>query len=153
MHKQVRDVYGHKPRTNRRQANRQFLAWTKMRRLRLSKMSKAIDQQLWCLARNLASIDALIAWGARALVAGRHWCRKLLVISELVRQQMILYRSDTRSIRDRIVSLIQFDIRPIVCGKTRDNVEFGAKISISVSSDDLHSWIVSAEIPATKEKT
>jgi len=52
-----------------------------------------------------------------------------------VRQQKILYQSDSRSIPDRIVSLYQAHIRPIVRGKARSNVEFGAKISISVTGD------------------
>jgi IS5 family transposase len=56
-------------------------------------------------------------------------------VSELVRQQNILYHSDSRSIPDRTVSLYQAHIRPIVRGKARCNVEFGAKISISVTGD------------------
>jgi hypothetical protein len=59
----------------------------------------------------------------------------LLVISELVRQQTILYHADSRSIPDRIGSLCQAHIRPIVRGKASCNVEFGAKISISVSGE------------------
>ena len=58
-----------------------------------------------------------------------------MVISELVRQQTILDQSDSRSIPDRIVSLSQAHIRPIVRGKARCNVEFGAKISISVTGE------------------
>ena len=57
--------------------------------------------------------------------------QKLLMISELVRQQTILYHTDIRSIYDRIVSLCQANIRPIVRGKARCNAEFGAKSSIS----------------------
>jgi len=63
--------------------------------------------------------------------------RKLLVISELVHQQRILYHSDSRSIPDRSVSLSQAHIRPIVRSKARCNVEFGAKISISVTDNGL----------------
>ena len=37
----------------------------------------------------------------------------------------------------RIVSLSQVHVRPIVRGKARSNVEFGAKISISVTGDGL----------------
>lgn len=81
------------------------------------------------------SIDALIACGGCLLAAGRHIYQKLLVISELVRQQTILYHADSRSIPDRIVSLCQAHIRPIVRGKARCNVEFGAKISISVTGE------------------
>lgn len=57
------------------------------------------------------------------------------MVSELVPQQKILYHSDSRSIPDRIVSLYQAHIRPIVRGKARSNVEFGAKISVSVTGD------------------
>jgi transposase, IS5 family len=54
-----------------------------------------------------------------------------------VRQQTILDQSDSRSIPDRIVSLSQAHIRPIVRGKARCNVEFGAKIAISVTGEGL----------------
>jgi hypothetical protein len=134
-HPQVRESFGQKPRTHRKKARQQFLAVTKKKRPRISKILKAIKQQLGHLERNLASIDALINCGACLLAAGRYWYRKLLVVSELVRQQRILYHSDSRSIPHRIVSLYQAHIRPIVRGKARCNVEFGAKISISVTGD------------------
>jgi hypothetical protein len=54
------------------------------------------------------------------------------VISELHRQQTILLYAKTRSIPDRIVNLVQRQVRPIVRGKARAAVEFGAKISVSV---------------------
>jgi len=135
MHPQVRGRFGHKPRTHRKQARQQFLAVAKKKRPRINKIRKAIKQQLGHLKRNLASIDGLIACGGCLLAAGRHIYQKLLVISELVRQQTILYHADSRSIPDRIVSLCQAHIRPIVRGKARCNVEFGAKISISVTGE------------------
>ncbi|MFN9694897.1 MAG: hypothetical protein ACK550_14060, partial [Synechococcaceae cyanobacterium] len=55
-----------------------------------------------------------------------HWWHKLLVISELHRQQTILLYSKTRSIPDRIVNLVQRQVRPMVRGKARAAVEFGA---------------------------
>jgi IS5 family transposase len=135
MHPQVRECFGHKPRTHRKKARQQFLAVAKKKKPRISKIRKAIKQQLGHLKRNLASVDALIACGGCLLAAGRHIYQKLLVISELVRQQTILYDADSRSIPDRIVSLCQAHIRPIVRGKARCNVEFGAKISISVTGE------------------
>jgi IS5 family transposase len=107
----------------------------KKKRPRINKIRKAIRQQLGHLRRNLASIDAPTACGASLLAAGRYAYQKLLVVSELVRQQNILDQSDSRSIPDRIVSLSQAHIRPIVRGKARCNVEFGAKISISVTGE------------------
>jgi hypothetical protein len=135
MHPQVRESFGHKPRTHRKQARQQFLAVAKKKRPRINKIRKAIKQQLGHLKRNLASIDGLIACGGCLLAAGRQIYQKLLVISELVRQQNILYLADSRSIPDRIVSLCQAHIRPIIRGKARCNVEFGAKISISVTGE------------------
>jgi len=135
MHPPIREAFGQKPRTHRKKARQQFLAVAKKKRPRISKIRRAIKQQLGHLERNLGSIDALIACGACLWAAGRHWYHKLLVVSELVRQQKILYHSDSRSIPNRIVSLFQAHIRPIVRGKARCNVEFGAKISISVTGD------------------
>jgi IS5 family transposase len=135
MHSKVREVFGHKPRIYRKKARQQFLAVAKKKRPWISNIRRAIKQQLGYLKHNLASIDALMACGGSPLVAGRQIYRKLLVVSELFRQQTILYHADTRSIPDRIVSLCQAHIRPIVRGKARCNVEFGAKISISVTGD------------------
>jgi hypothetical protein len=133
MHPQVRERICHKPRTHRKQARRQFLAVAKKKKPRINKIRKAIKQQLGYLKRNLSCIDALISCGGCLLAAGRYIYQNLLVVSELVRQQTILYHGDSRSIPDRIVSLSQAHIRPIVRGKARCNVEFGARISISVT--------------------
>jgi hypothetical protein len=54
------------------------------------------------------------------------------VISELHRQQSILLYAKTRSMPDRIVNLVQRQVRPIARGKARAAFEFGAKISVSV---------------------
>ena len=126
MHLQVRECFGHKPRTHRKQARKQFLAVAKKKRPRIHMIRKAMKHQLGHLNRNLASIDALIACGASLLAAGREAYQKLMVVSERFRQQNILYHSETRSIPDRIVSLCKAQIRPIVRGKARCNVEFGA---------------------------
>jgi len=122
MHPQVRESFGHKPRTHRKQARQQFLAVAKKKRPRINKIRKAIKQQLGHVKRNLSSIDALIACGGCLLAAGRPIYQKLLVISELVRQQTILYHADSRSIPARIISLCQAHIRSIVRRKACCNV-------------------------------
>lgn len=135
MHPQVREAFGHKPRTHRRKARQQFLSVAKNKKPRITKIRKAIKHQLGYLRRNLASIVALIDCGGCLLAAGRHIFQKLLVVSELVRQQTIPYHADSRRIPDRIVSLFLSHISPIVRGKARCNVEFGAKILISVTGE------------------
>lgn len=55
----------------------------------------------------------------------------LLVVTEVYRQQLWMYENKKNSIDDRIVSLTQPHIRPIVRGKAGKSVEFGAKLSAS----------------------
>jgi len=122
----------HKPRYDRGRARAAFLNVAKQKKPRRRKIKAAIRHQLDYLQRNLDAIDTLIAAGARLSALKVHWWRKLLVISELHRQQTILLVAKTRSIPDRIVNLVQRHVRPIVRGKARAAVEFGAKISVSV---------------------
>jgi len=49
----------------------------------------------------------------------------LLVVTEVYRQQLWMYQNNKQSIEDRIVSLTQPHIRPIVRGKAGKPVEFG----------------------------
>ena len=55
----------------------------------------------------------------------------LLVITEVNRQQLDMYENSQNRIDDRIVSLTQPHIRPIIRGKAGIPVEFGAKLSAS----------------------
>jgi hypothetical protein len=126
------DFRKHRPRYDRGRARANFLSVAKQKRPRRRKIKAAIRRQLDYLQRNLDAIDVLIASGAMLSGLKSHWWQKLLVISEMHRQQSILLYSKTRSIPDRIVNLVQRQVRPIVRGKARAAVEFGAKISVSV---------------------
>lgn len=55
----------------------------------------------------------------------------LLVITEVYRQQLWMHENESNRIDDRIVSISQLHIRPIVRGKAGKPVEFGAKLSVS----------------------
>ena len=83
-------------------------------------------RQLSYLQRHLEAIDALIAAGASHSALKPHCWQKLLACSELFRQQSFLINSKTRSFPDRLVNLVQRHVRPIVRGKARAAVEFGA---------------------------
>jgi IS5 family transposase len=163
LYEQVRDELEGKPRTYRRQARREYLAVSKQRKPNAKVLRKAVGGQLRYLKRNLAHIDALLAAGAslRALSARQY--RLLLVISEVMRQQQWMYAQRTHRIEDRIVSLSQPHVRPIVRGKAGTPVEFGAKLSLSVQdgwvSLDEVSWDafnesehLPAQIEAYKER-
>ncbi len=101
------DFRKHKPRYDRGKARAVFLNVAKQKKPRRRKIKAAIRRQLDYLQRNLEAIDALIAAGAELSSLKIHWWHKLLVISELQRQQTILLSAKTRSIPDRILNLVQ----------------------------------------------
>ncbi|WAH38655.1 IS5 family transposase [Alicyclobacillus dauci] len=120
-----------KPRDRRRQARRDYLRTAKNRRPSRSEIRKAIGQQLRYVARDLRFIEQLVQHTPLTALSRKQY-RDLLVIGELHRQQREMYRSRSHRVDDRIVSIAQPDVRLIVRGKAKANVEFGAKVAISV---------------------
>ena len=120
-----------KPRTYRQKARKQYLVVAKQKKPGARKIRKAIGQQLRYIKRNLGHIDAMLADGADLRTLSRYELRCLWVIHELYRQQEYMHREKLHSVADRIVSISQPHVRPIVRGKAGKKVEFGAKISIS----------------------
>ena len=57
---------------------------------------------------------------------------KLETVKKLYEQQKYMYDNHTHSVPDRIISISQPWLRPIVRGKAKASVEFGAKLDISV---------------------
>lgn len=163
LYEQVRDKEATKPRTYRRKARRQYLAVAKQRKPKAKTLRKAIGQQLRYLRRNLNHIDALLAAGASLSLLSARQYRLLLVMSEVLRQQQLMYDKRIHRVEDRIVSLSQPHLRPIVRGKAGTPVEFGAKLAVSVTdgwvSLDVVSWDafneaehLSEQIEAFKER-
>lgn len=120
-----------KPRTYRRKARKAYLAVAKKKSPGRKAVRKAIGKQLGYLRRNLKHIEALSRGSSLELLSRRQY-RDLLVIHELFRQQEQMYKTRSHSIKDRIVSISQPHIRPIVRGKAKAKTEFGAKISAGV---------------------
>jgi DNA-directed RNA polymerase subunit E'/Rpb7 len=54
-----------------------------------------------------------------------------------------MYKKKTTRIEDRIVSISQPRVRPIVRGKVSASTEFGAKVEISVENGFVRSEIIS----------
>ena len=120
-----------KPRTYRNIARKNYLAVAKQRRPKRNKKIQAIKKQLQYIKRNLAHIEQLIESGATLQSLSQKQYKTLLVLTEVYRQQLWLFENKKQSIEDRIVSLSQPHIRPIVRGKAGKPVEFGAKLSAS----------------------
>ena len=120
-----------KPRTYRQKARKDYLAVAKKKRVGYKKVRKAIGKQLCYLSRNLKNIDKMASEGLLMCLNKRQY-RNLLVVKELFRQQLYMYENRTHKMADRIVNISQPHIRPIVRGKAKSNVEFGAKVSLSL---------------------
>jgi IS5 family transposase len=128
-----------KPRTYRQKARQAFLAVAKQRRPGTKVLRRAIKQQLQYLRRNLCHIERLMdTWPMGTPIPLPRWLlHRYWVIQHLYDQQWEMYRTNTRRCDDRIVSISQPHVRPIVRGKQNKAVEFGAKLSVSLDGEGL----------------
>jgi IS5 family transposase len=131
LYKEIKGKLEKKPRTYRQRARKDYLEVAKKRSRVKKDTSKAIKKQLQYIKRNLSHIDQLIAAESTLESLSKRQYKMLLVVTEVYRQQLWLYENKKKSIDDRIVSLTQPHIRPIVRGKAGASVEFGAKLSAS----------------------
>jgi hypothetical protein len=131
LYKQLKGQIPKKPRTYRNLARKDYLAVAKKRQPTRKKRRQALKKQLQYIKRNLANIEQLIDSGATLEGLNKKQYKTLLVLTEVYRQQQWLFNNNKQSIEDRIVSLSQPHIRPIVRGKAGKSVEFGAKLSAS----------------------
>ena len=132
-----------KPRTYRNKARKDSLKHTE------KKTREAIRKQLQYLRRDLSIIDAMLQSGLK--ISSKQELR-LETLRKIYEQQKYMYDNHTHSVSDRIVSVSQPFIRPIVRGKAGKPVEFGAKLDISVSDGwtRLECWSFDAYNEATK---
>ena len=132
LHVQLAYLGVTKPRTYREIARGVYLRYAKKRKHTHGEIRFTIRQQLQYVRRNLDSIAKQVELGAKLGELPTGLYRKLLVISELYRQQKQMYDEKTHSVEDRIVSIEQPHLRPIVRGKEHNSVEFGAKVTIGL---------------------
>ncbi|WP_053335593.1 hypothetical protein [Salinispira pacifica] len=90
-----------KPRTYRQRARKDFLAVIKKRKASKNKIRKAIRKQLGYIRRNLRHIEQLAA-GVGLKSLSRKQYRNLLVISEVFRQQALMYENKDHRMSGRI---------------------------------------------------
>lgn len=124
-----------KPRTYRQNARKDYCKVIKSKRPPMQVVRKGIKRQLGYLGRNLGTIKKMANAAYSLSILDKALYRKLLVASEIFRQQNDNVDSigrKGRHIENRIVSISKPHVRPIVRGKAGAEVEFGAKISMSV---------------------
>ncbi len=120
----------YKPRMYREKARKDYLALAKCRKRTAKKIRKAIKKQLQYIRRDLVYIDVFqeqddIEFTLKQLA-------RINIIRELYEQQKYMYENGIHTVKDRIVSISQPYIRPIVRGKAKTPTEFGAKLDMSI---------------------
>jgi hypothetical protein len=120
-----------KPRTYRRIARRDYLRAVKVKKPHKKMLYKSIGKQLRYLARDLKIIEQLQD-NETSKPLNERQTKNLLTIKKLYQQQKQMHEKKEHHIEDRIVSISQPHVRPIVRGKAGAQTEFGAKVAISV---------------------
>ena len=145
LHKQSTEK---KPRTYRKQAHKDSLKYMRSRKHTEKKTREAIRRQLGYLRRDLSIIENMLKSGLK--LSEKHQ-RRLITLQKVYEQQKYMFDNHTHTVPDRIVSISQPFLRPIVRGKAAKPVEFGAKPDISVSDGwtRLEYWSFDAYNEAT----
>ena len=127
---------GKKPRTYRKRARKDYLKYTRCRKHTAKMTRKAIGKQLAYLRRDLNAIDGKLSLGKNLLP---RQAERLDTIRTVYEQQKYMYDNRTHSVPDRIVSVSQPFVRPIVRGKAGKPVSL-ARSWTSVSLTDGRGW-------------
>lgn len=118
-----------KPRTYRKVARTKYLVESKKRQANPKTLRSCIRYQLNCLDRNIKSINEMLDMLSENPLS--HQTMKDFWVIQLVNdQQRYMYTNKTNRCDDRIVSISQPHVRPIVRGKAGKKVEFGSKLGL-----------------------
>jgi len=120
---------GEKPRLDKQKARQAYLKVAKSKNRTGNILRKAIKKQLSYIRRNLGYIDNLMKNYDKLSPKQKS---ELDAIRKLYEQQKYMIDNRTHTVEDRIVSISQPHVRPIVRGKAAAKVEFGAKVAASV---------------------
>lgn len=118
-----------KPRMYRKEARTNYLKLAKCKKRSEKKIRKTIRKQLSYVKRDMKYLDRFLSEGYAPTTKE---IEIILTIYKLYEQQEYMYKNKIHKVEDRIVSISQPYIRPIVRGKVKAPVEFGAKLDISI---------------------
>jgi len=120
------------PQRYRRKARKDYLAFAKSRKHSKKQVRSAIKKQLSYVHRDIGYLEGYFSQGCAPDVKD---IPLILTIFKLYEQQEYMYKNRVHSVPDRIVSISQPWIRPIVRGKVKSPVEFGAKLDVSIDEE------------------
>lgn len=124
-----------RPRMYRGQARKNYLALAKARKRSTRKIRATIRKQLAYIKRDIKYLENYMEDGYAP--TSKEISLLMTTIDKLYEQQQYMYQNKVHRVENRIVSISQPWIRPIVRGKTKAPVEFGAKFDLSVDDDGL----------------
>lgn len=126
-------TYGLKlPRRYTRAARKDYLKFAKAKKNSRQKIRKALRRQLSYVNRDIKYLEGFMSEGYAPTPAE---AGLLMTIFKLYEQQKYMYDNKVHSVKHRIVSIRQPWIRPIVRGKAKAPVEFGAKFDLSLDGE------------------
>ena len=120
------------PRRDCRAARKAYLNYAKARKPSSKQVRKAIKKQLSYVRRNIGYINSFMSDGYALLSKD---IDQILTIFVLYEQQLYMFENKVHKVEDRIVSISQPWIRPIVRGKVKAPVEYGAKLDLSIDAE------------------
>ena len=118
-----------KPRMYRKVAHAEYLDFAKSKKPGKEKIKRTIKQQLGYVNRDLKLLDGLLQKGYEL---DKKFTDNLATIRVVYQQQKYMFENDTHKVENRVVSISQPYVRPIVRGKANKPTEFGAKLHLSV---------------------
>lgn len=116
----------------RRNAGKDYLAFVKSRKHTEKKVREAVKKQLSYVRRDIGYLEGFFNKG---YAPDKKDIPLLVMIFRLYLQQEYMYKHHVHSVTDRIVSICQLWVRPIVRGKASAPVEFGPKLDVSIDSE------------------
>lgn len=125
-----------KPRTYRKLARKDFLNTNKKKRKSHREIRIANDKQIRYLKRNLGHIETLLRAyddNIDSAPLNKRLKEYYPVLQKVLEQQNHMHTNNLNTVENRIVSIHQAHVRPIVRGKEGKKVEFGSKIQLSLT--------------------
>jgi hypothetical protein len=135
-----------RPNTRLKEIHSKYLNVIKLRSKPKKKVHECMEYLLTMLYRNINTCLNMVARTSTDVFDSmKKRDRELFItVLKMYHQQKEMFREKIHVCSDRIVSIFQPHVRPIVRGKAKAKVEFGAKIGVSVVDGytfiDHHSW-------------
>ncbi|MBG6063381.1 hypothetical protein IWX83_003191, partial [Flavobacterium sp. CG_9.1] len=126
-----KELHGKKPRTYRKTARTVYLNTAPKKSKTGKIIRKGVGQQIRYLKRNINHIEDLLD-KYKGIPLQKKELKYWYIIQLLYDQQQEMFQTKIKSCPDRIVSIHQPHVRPIVRGKSQAKVEFGSKIHCSM---------------------